>query len=204
MKGELIAEVEGIVRNGRVEIPWKLAKELLGPNAPHDLHFVVEYNGKQSGRSAVLHVSKPETIKIELEINPETVSAYDDKYKNYDYFYDIWSNVHFGYVGISAGFTSDELLDGAGWAQLLHDAFRPGARLTVHDRTAASARMWDDISDQRTIELGTQLFIHTRGDPTALTPQMILDGLERLGTAGLLEDSRVKHICFDDSGFTIS
>ena len=32
--------------------------------------------------------------------------------------------------------------------------------------------------------------------------KMILDGLEELGNAGLLEGSRVKHICFDGDGFT--
>jgi len=55
---------------------------------------------------------------------------------------------------------------------------------------------------QRTIELGIQLFDNTGGDTTRLTIEDILNGLERLGNEGLLEDQRVKHICFDDDGFT--
>jgi len=31
---------------------------------------------------------------------------------------------------------------------------------------------------------------------------MLQNGFERFGNAGQLEDSRVKHICFDDDGFT--
>ena len=37
------------------------------------------------------------------------------------YFYDIWSNAHFGYVGRAAGFSGSVLLDGAGLAQALDD-----------------------------------------------------------------------------------
>ncbi|NJM31944.1 MAG: hypothetical protein HC848_02420, partial [Limnobacter sp.] len=34
------------------------------------------------------------------------------------YFYDIWSNIHYGYVGQTAGFMEWELLDGAGLEQI--------------------------------------------------------------------------------------
>ncbi|WP_058367932.1 polymorphic toxin type 44 domain-containing protein [Psychrobacter sp. ENNN9_III] len=32
-------------------------------------------------------------------------TKYFHKYKGYDYFYDVWSNIHYGYVGMVAGFT---------------------------------------------------------------------------------------------------
>ena len=35
---------------------------------------------------------------------------------------DTWSNIHYGYVGKAIGFTDEELLYGAGTAQLLHEA----------------------------------------------------------------------------------
>lgn len=41
------------------------------------------------------------------------------KYKNYDYYYDIWSNIHYGYVGLSVGFSQEILLNGANMAQII-------------------------------------------------------------------------------------
>jgi len=40
-------------------------------------------------------------------------------YKDCLYFYDIWSNIHYGYVGSAAGFSKSALLDGLGWNKLL-------------------------------------------------------------------------------------
>jgi hypothetical protein len=40
------------------------------------------------------------------------------------YYNDIWSNIHFGYIGKAAGFSRRELLIGAAIAQGTHDAFR--------------------------------------------------------------------------------
>lgn len=31
------------------------------------------------------------------------------KYKDYDYFYDVWSNIHYGYLGLSVGFSEKSL-----------------------------------------------------------------------------------------------
>lgn len=130
----------------------------------------------------------------------EFVRGYHHKYKDYDYFYDVWSNIHYGYVGRAAGFTANELLDGAGLEQLATNPIRR----QVHDETASGMRRFDDIPDQRTIELGIELFTNTEGDATRLTREDILDGLERLGNEGFLEGNRVKHICFDDDGFTVA
>ncbi len=38
------------------------------------------------------------------------------------YFYDIWSNIHYGYVGILAGFTGEELYEGANQQQTVDSA----------------------------------------------------------------------------------
>jgi len=124
--------------------------------------------------------------------------GFHHKYKDHDYYYDVWSNIHYGYVGRAAGFTKDELLDGSGLAQRFSDF----PRKTVHDKTVSGFRRYDPIPDQQTIKLGIELFDLTNGNAESLTALMILDGLEELGNAELLEDSRVKHICFDDDGFT--
>ncbi len=43
------------------------------------------------------------------------------KQGNYDYFYDIWSNIHYGYVGRVGGLSESILLDGAGAEQIVSD-----------------------------------------------------------------------------------
>lgn len=138
-----------------------------------------------------------------LRRNGSFVRGYFHKYKEHDYFYDIWSNIHYGYVGRAAGFTADELLDGAGLEQRVTDIFRNRSlRGQVHDTNVQGMRRFDDIPDQRTIELGIEFFASTEGNAMRLTRENILDGLERLGNEGLLGEQRVKHICFDDGEFT--
>ncbi|HEX8596650.1 MAG TPA: polymorphic toxin type 44 domain-containing protein, partial [Pseudomonas sp.] len=46
------------------------------------------------------------------------------KYGKHTYFYDIWSNIHYGYIGIACGFTEDWLFDGAGLEQIGSDSVR--------------------------------------------------------------------------------
>lgn len=70
---------------------------------------------------------------------------------------DIWSNIHYGYVGAAAGFTQLELTGGAGLEQIGSDIFRgstpvftPGA-----DNWLAN---WDDPFDNVAIQLGISLW----------------------------------------------
>lgn len=37
---------------------------------------------------------------------------------DFNYYHDIWSNIHYGYVGTAAGFIESELLEGAGIEQI--------------------------------------------------------------------------------------
>ena len=48
-----------------------------------------------------------------------TYKSYWHKYKDYDYYYDVWSNIHYGYVGLSVGFDEKTLLGGADLAQVI-------------------------------------------------------------------------------------
>lgn len=87
----------------------------------------------------------------------------------YDYFYDIWSNIHYGYVGVIAGMSESELLDGAGAAQFLSDLATKAGELSkpeaqrVHPgpHTTASPwyspRSWDDVADRVSIQIGIKL-----------------------------------------------
>lgn len=59
------------------------------------------------------------------------------KYKEYDYYIDIWSNIHYGYVGRSVGFTANKLLTGSNIAQYVSNAVqREISGDTTDDKTA--------------------------------------------------------------------
>ncbi|NHZ78995.1 hypothetical protein F2P44_06855 [Massilia sp. CCM 8695] len=102
------------------------------------------------------------------------------RYGNEDYFYDIWSNIHYGYVGAACGFSPDELLGGAGLAQAGSDIMRDVSSLrrpTVqnHPENGAWANTFDDIPDHISIKLGVTLYQQTK--PAALTVAVLLKAI---------------------------
>ncbi len=73
------------------------------------------------------------------------------------YRFDVWSNIHYGYVGRASSFTPSQLTGGAGIEQIGSDILSqqwphpsPGA-----DNWAAS---WDDPSDNASIRIGIRLW----------------------------------------------
>lgn len=93
------------------------------------------------------------------------------KYAQYEYFYDIWSNIHYGYVGLAIGFTAAELINGAGLAQIGDDAvhLRRGQHHAENGPWPASA---DDVQDHTSIQLGIDMYQVKK--PQALTVDFIL------------------------------
>lgn len=74
--------------------------------------------------------------------------------------FDVWSNIHYGYLGLAAGFSRADLLDGAGLAQLMAGTVPDGywrRRLaTLGD--ADVFRALDDPADQEAIKVGFELW----------------------------------------------
>ena len=104
----------------------------VAPDAEWDFKPVIQAMGRPSGESIY------QTI--------------DD----WQYNYDTWANVHYGYVGMAAGFSSDTLLDGAGFAQYLHNTVR---RLPVPtDPAVPGWRAHDYAPDRKAIEVGIDLY----------------------------------------------
>jgi hypothetical protein len=62
--------------------------------------------------------------------------------------YDLWSNMHYGYVGLAAGFTEVELRGGAAVASVQGN----GLRFLI------SQGSLDDIRDTAAIEIGMELW----------------------------------------------
>ena len=67
------------------------------------------------------------------------------KYKDYDYYYDVWSNIHYGYVGLSVGFNENTLIKGSNFQQFLQNL--KGLTLGA-----------DTPDDRTTMEMGFALF----------------------------------------------
>ncbi|MDR6585433.1 hypothetical protein HBH1_02682 [Herbaspirillum sp. BH-1] len=100
------------------------------------------------------------------------------RYAQYDYFYDIWSNIHYGYVGTAVGFSSNELLGGAGLAQALSDAKydlhkkRQWPTMQHHPENGAWPNSADDVQDHISIQLGIDLYTSIK--PNALSADLLL------------------------------
>jgi len=85
-------------------------------------------------------------------------------YQGYVYFYDIWSNIHYGYVGRACGFTRAALLDGGGLEQIGSDLIH--LRWPQGDSSVDGLRRFDDASDRASVALGCDIWpgIPTRED----------------------------------------
>jgi len=81
----------------------------------------------------------------------------------YNYYYDIWSNIHYGYVGVAGGLSDGVQLDGAGLEQIGSDTWRfiknpkrfDGPRRT---EGVEGMRAWDDAPDRVSIIIGMNLY----------------------------------------------
>ncbi|MCP2066467.1 polymorphic toxin type 44 domain-containing protein [Pseudomonas laurylsulfatiphila] len=108
------------------------------------------------------------------------------KQGKYEYYYDIWSNIHYGYVGIAGGLSESVLLDGAGAEQIASDTLRKieesltkpiEERKRLGPRPTASPwtelRSWDDVADRVSISIGTKLAIQYPNG--GITAQIIMN-----------------------------
>ncbi|MDW6005009.1 polymorphic toxin type 44 domain-containing protein [Vibrio mangrovi] len=108
---------------------------------------------------------------------PTDSKSYWHKYNRHDYFYDIWSNVHYGYVGLACGFSQTLLLRGAGGAQFLDNMTTTG----------------DAPDDVVAVQVGFQLYQQYGDSLTSLTPVALMELLEQ---ANFSDAARDIHLCF--------
>ncbi|MBA6091225.1 PAAR domain-containing protein [Pseudomonas monteilii] len=114
-----------------------------------------------------------------------------------DFFYDIWSNIHYGYVGRAGGLSESVLLDGAGLEQIASDSIRKVQKWAKRKGPHRSAdieglRAWDDIGDRVAISIGVKLHrLHPNG---GITAKILMDevlALPRSSWGGAIVD----HAC---------
>lgn len=146
---------------------------------------------------------------MEWDHKPKLEAMYNGvvrhKQGGYEYYYDIWSNIHYGYVGIAGGLSESLLLDGAGAEQVASDSFRKieewltkpkeerrllGPRPT--DSPWTKLRSWDDVADRVSISIGIKLA--NKYPNGSLTAQIIMN--EVLGIAPEKWGKGIRvHIC---------
>ncbi|MCP5419029.1 MAG: hypothetical protein H6970_00870 [Gammaproteobacteria bacterium] len=110
-------------------------------------------------------------VIIPTKFHPrDPVAQHWHLYDNTLYFYDVWSNLHYGYVGMACGFSESVLLDGAGLEQIGSDIFRgrmPGRTGSPGD----GLRAFDDPADRAAITEGIRLY---RSTPRNVTAQQLV------------------------------
>ncbi|CAI8778029.1 Ntox44 domain-containing protein [Pseudomonas sp. IT-347P] len=114
-----------------------------------------------------------------------------------DYFYDIWSNIHYGYVGRYGGLSEEVLLDGAGLEQVASDSLRKIQKWNERKGPHRSAdiegmRAWDDIGDRVSISIGIKLNKqHPNG---GITAKMVMGEVLALPRSSWGDGTR-DHVC---------
>jgi hypothetical protein len=120
---------------------------------------------------------KPIISKRFKPTNPQAREQHWHHYNGYLYFYDIWSNIHYGYVGRACGFSPGQLLDGAGVEQIGSDLVNgrwPRASPGVN-----GMRRFDDPSDRAAITIGINLYPRTPSVSEVLRLIQTTTGLTR-------------------------
>lgn len=120
---------------------------------------------------------------ISYRVNTKESHSHFHKYKGYDYFYDIWSNIHYGYIGLSVGFEENTLLTGSDFQQFLHN---------VKKGTWGA----DTPDDRTTMKMGFTLFKKFGKYAENLTFQDVLNILDTTSINSFPE-SKQTHWCYN-------
>jgi hypothetical protein len=96
-------------------------------------------------------------LKISHRFHPRDPQAQQyHHYNGWVYYYDVWSNLHYGYVGTAAGISESALLDGAGGEQVASDLLR--GKAPTNTSGVKGLRAWDDMYDRAAITAGIKLY----------------------------------------------
>lgn len=122
------------------------------------------------------HVAVERTEYSNVKKKMISFKSYYHKYKEYDYFYDVWSNIHYEYLGLSVGFDRKTLLGDADLAQII-------------DSSGNNSE--DAIDDKIAIKIGFSLYEKFGRYAKYLTAQDVLNALD----TATMKESKKKHIC---------
>ncbi|WP_024675025.1 polymorphic toxin type 44 domain-containing protein [Pseudomonas syringae] len=123
------------------------------------------------------------------------------KQGKYSYYYDIWSNIHYGYIGMAAGFSESVLLDGAGLEQIASETLVKAKNPIEKPWPApsegiAGLRAWDDDPDR--ISIGIGISLHRQSPEGAVQASEIMKAVLSVHNDQWGDALRL-HTCFDKS-----
>lgn len=105
-----------------------------------------------------------------------SISNKEHLYGDRLYSHEIWSNIHYGYVGMAAGFSESVLIKGADVAHTIGELKRSGlseeSLNIIREKLGKDLRNWDDSKDKGAIELGIRLY---RIKPEWVTTKDVMD-----------------------------
>ena len=131
----------------------------------------------------IMNRFKAAAVERYTELGNYTRSHYH-KYHYHDYYFDVWSNIHFGFVGKYCGFSDSFLLFGSNTQQM------------ITNLKNLDFFQGDTPADKVSIQLGINLYYTYKDKIEELNYQTVLDELEKLPSVG---KSRLLHYCFDMS-----
>ncbi|NPV87857.1 MAG: hypothetical protein HPY45_17805, partial [Anaerolineae bacterium] len=157
-----------MMRNSRSDLVKELRESNLSKNIPNRISALEKWANMVWPKHAWDH--KPIIQQMERSAGRSEEYQHAGTRK---YHFDTWSNVHYGYVGSSAGFSREILLDGAGAVQLLVDLSK-GKNIQT-DPDVKGFRAYDQRQDREAIQIGIELW-HQYGDD--LQPEDIIWSIE--------------------------
>ncbi|MGE6796812.1 polymorphic toxin type 44 domain-containing protein [Psychrobacter okhotskensis] len=135
-------------------------------------------------------------LAVERELKSGNISkSYFHKYKNYDYFYDVWSNIHYGYVGRYVGFDANTLLTGSYLQQFGKEAIDELMEIKDGKKSIRDMELKADTEDDITaMQIGIDLFENFY-PATYVTEYLILNILDSTARSNL-PFSKQTHLCY--------
>jgi hypothetical protein len=111
-------------------------------------------------------------LKAKFRSSVDPVSRQWHQYGDQMFFHDVWSNLHYGYVGVAAGFSEGMLLDGAGLEQVGSDVLHK--RWPLRSPGVRGLRAWDHAHDRVAVAKGIELY---KRFPAGISESIVMDAV---------------------------
>ncbi|OBX60317.1 hypothetical protein A9Z63_05345 [Moraxella lacunata] len=161
-------------RIGKIKDPFEFGQPIRNPEIQRNpiislklWHDMVDTNKPWDHKWQI--VTDEKLLKVTVHrLTPRGACSHSHyhKYKKFDYFYDIWSNIHYGYVGLSVGFSEQALLSGS-WVQQV------GSDIISAFKERRLPRA-DTLDDNTAMKIGFELYKKRGKFADKLTPEDML------------------------------
>jgi hypothetical protein len=138
-----------------------------------------QWDHKQKIRTSFKQYAVQRPLRPKDEVWKMSESYYH-KYNDYDYYLDVWSNIHYGYLGLSLGFDEFTLLTGSNLAQI----------------ATAGTKGFDTKDDDTAIKIGFSLHEKFGKYAEGLTAKNVLDALEQVNAKSEMPNAKQIHWCW--------